>query len=470
VAFLLKRLRIIGEATAHSKPAEPPLSIVTIPTEGETTMNQRALPLTLISASLLAFSQAASAATWCVNPNGTGGCKTTIGAAVTAAAPGDTIYVGHGTYKEGVILTKSLSLRGAGDQTTTIDGHGQANGIFINGTAASPNPGVANVTIAGFTITGANYEGILAASATGVTIAQNHVTKNNLSLTKTACPGLPAFETNETMDCGEGIHLMSTDHSVVARNLVDYNSGGILVSDETGPNYANLITENNVKWNGEACGITLASHPAAAVAHPTGPLSFGVYQNTVLKNESSYNGLNNGGGAGIGMYSAGPGNINYGNVAIGNLLVGNGLPGVAMHNHASVAGAPPVTLRDNSVIDNRFRGNGADSEDALTEGPTGINIYGVLPLTGMVVTGNVMEDEAIGISFNSPATATNAPPQLQAHLNQFDPKSIGISTLGKATVDGTLNWWGCAQGPGVANCATTTAGVAFTPWLTHNPE
>jgi hypothetical protein len=263
---------------------------------------------------------------------------------------------------------------------------------------------------------------------------------------------------------------MGTDHSVVAENLSDHNSGGILVTDETGPNYANLITENVVKWNGEACGITLASHPAAAIAHPMGPLSFGVFQNTVLKNESSYNGLNNGGGAGVGMYAAGPGNINYGNVAIGNLLIGNGLPGVAMHNHASVPGAPPVTLRDNSVIDNYFRGNGADSEDAATAGPTAINIYGVLPLTGMVVIGNDVDDEAIGISFNTPATATGAPPQLQAHLNQFDPKTIGISTLGTATVDGTLNWWGCAKGPGVANCASATAGVAFTPWLIHNPD
>jgi nitrous oxidase accessory protein NosD len=433
-------------------------------------MNQRAFQLTLIGASLITFSQTAVAATWCVNPNGTSGCKTTINAAVAAASPGDTIYVAHGTYKEGILLTKSLSLIGDSDKTTTINAKGQPNGIFINGTATSPNPGVANVTIAGFTITGANYEGILAASATGVTIAHNHVTKNDLSLSSATCPGIPAFETNEAMDCGEGIHLMSTDHSVVANNLIDYNSGGILVSDETGPNYANLITENIAKFNGEDCGITLASHAAATLAHPTGPLSFGVFQNTVLKNESSYNGLNNGGGAGVGMYAAGPGNINYGNVAIGNLLVGNALPGVAMHNHASVPGAPPVTLRDNSVIDNHLRGNGADTGDALTAGPTGINIFGVLPLTGMVVTGNVVEDEAIGISFHTPATATNAPPQLQAHLNQFDPKTIGISTLGTATVDGTLNWWGCPQGPAAANCASTTAGVAFTPWLTQNPE
>ena len=433
-------------------------------------MNHRSCPFALIAASVLALSPIASAATWCVNPSGSGACKSTISAAVAAAAAGDTILVSPGTYKEGVLLTKSLSLLGYSSQNTIINAKGQPNGIFINGTAAAPNAGIGNVSIAGFTIENANYEGILAASATGVTIANNHVTKNNLNLTKTTCLNIPAFETNETADCGEGVHLMGTDHSVVSGNLIDYNSGGILVTDETGPTYGNVIKENTVQWNGEACGITLASHPAAAIAHPTGPFSFGVYQNTVVKNQSSYNGLNNGGGAGVGMYAAGPGMQNYGNVAIDNLLVGNGLPGVAMHNHASIPGAPPVTFRDNSVIDNHFRGNGPDTEDAATAGPTGINVYSALPLTGIVITGNVMEDEAIGISFNSPAAGPNAPAQMQAHLNIFEAKSIGISTLGKATVDGTLNWWGCAQGPSYANCATTTTGVAFNPWLITQPQ
>jgi nitrous oxidase accessory protein NosD len=433
-------------------------------------MNPRTLQLTIIGASLMTFPQLASAAAWCVFPGGTSACKASIGAAVSAAAPGDIIYIFPGTYKEGIILTKSLSLVGADQKTTIIDAHGQPNGIFINGTAASPSAGVGNVTISTLTITGANYEGILAASATGVTITNNHVTKNNLSLSNNTCPGIPGFETNEAMDCGEGIHLMGTDHSIVSGNLSDYNSGGILVTDETGPNYANLIAGNTVKWNGEACGITLASHPAATLAHPKGPLSFGVFQNTVLNNESSYNGLNNGGGAGVGMYAAGPGNQNYGNIAIGNLLIGNGLPGVAMHNHAAPPEAPPVTLRDNSVIGNHFRDNGADTEDAATAGPTGINIYGVLALTGMVVANNVVESEAIGISFNSPATATGAPPQLQAHLNSFEPRTIGISTLSTATVDGTLNWWGCSSGPGQANCASATVGVAFNPWLAQKPN
>jgi hypothetical protein len=420
------------------------------------------------AASLLALSPAAFATNWCVNPNGAAGCQKTISAAVAAAAPGDTIYVGKGTYKEGVILTKSLSLKGESSRTVTIDAHGQPNGIFVNGIATAPKPGISDVSISGFTVTGANFEGILAASASGVTIAHNHVTKNNLSLSGATCPGIPDWETEEAMDCGEGIHLVSTDHSLVTENVSDYNSGGILVTDETGPNYANLIANNIVRYNGEACGITLASHPPAALANPGGPVSFGVYQNTVSQNESSYNGLNNGGGAGIGMYAPGPGQVNYGNVAIGNTLIGNGLPGVAMHSHAPPVLAP-IVLRDNSIINNHFRGNGPDTGDAATGGPTGINIFALIPITGMVITGNVMEDESIGVSFNSPATAAGAPPQMQAHFNLFEPGTVGISTLGTATVDGTLNWWGCARGPAWANCASATSGVSFNPWLTKDP-
>jgi Right handed beta helix region len=426
------------------------------------------LTAALTAASALAFSPSAFATNWCVNPKGSGGCQTTIGAAVAAAAPGDVIYVGRGTYKEGVIITKPLALKGDGEATTTIDATGLPNGIFINGIATAPKAGVSDVTITGFKVTGANFEGILAASASGVTISHNHVTKNNKSLSGGLCPGIPDWETSEQNDCGEGIHLAGVDHSILMDNVSDYNSGGILVTDETGPTYANFISQNVVRYNGEACGITLASHPIAAIANPSnGTASFGVYQNTVANNVSSYNGLNNGGGAGIGMYAPGPGQANYGNVAIGNTLVGNGLPGVAMHTHAPVPGA--VILRDNSVINNTFRGNGADTGDAATAGPTGINISSVVPATGMVVTGNVMEDEAIGISFNSPASASGAPPQMQAHFNQFEPGTTGISVLGPATVDGTQNWWGCARGPAWANCASATGGVMVNPWLTRSP-
>src|ERR1700722_8163400 len=56
--------------------------------------------------------RSAVAATLCVNPGGTSGCFSTIGAAVAAASARDNIKVGPGTYKEDVVIGKSISLIG----------------------------------------------------------------------------------------------------------------------------------------------------------------------------------------------------------------------------------------------------------------------------------------------------------------------------------------------------------------------
>ena len=56
---------------------------------------------------------AAAASTRCVNPSHAG-CYHTIGDAVAAAAPWDTIEVAAGTYREGIVIGKPLILVGAG--------------------------------------------------------------------------------------------------------------------------------------------------------------------------------------------------------------------------------------------------------------------------------------------------------------------------------------------------------------------
>ena len=67
------------------------------------------------------WGHSAIAATLCVNPAGNGGCYPNIGAAVTAASANDTIKVGAGIYAESVIITKPLSLIGAGVGATIIN-------------------------------------------------------------------------------------------------------------------------------------------------------------------------------------------------------------------------------------------------------------------------------------------------------------------------------------------------------------
>src|SRR6185312_15996871 len=78
------------------------------------------------------------------------------------------------------------------------------------------------------------------------------------------------------------------------------------------------------------------------------------------------NGVQDSCGAGVGLFAGGSGNKVYANVVIGNRLIGNGLPGVALHNHASPAGAPAFNLNDNVIVGNYIARNRADTQDAAT--------------------------------------------------------------------------------------------------------
>jgi hypothetical protein len=249
----------------------------------------------------------------------------------------------------------------------------------------------------------------------------------------------------------------------VGNNTSEKNSGGILLSDETGATQHNLIIGNLVQNNPFDCGITLASHPPALPPYSALTSPPGVYSNTIANNESYHNGYQvPGAGAGVGIFAPGPGNKAYANLVINNQLKDNGLPGVALHNHAAPPDMPAVNLNDNIIVGNGFSGNGADTADAATPGPTGINIYGVTSITGTVIAGNVIEDEAVDIAINTPA-------EVNIHLNNLFGESIGVDNLGTVgTVDATENWWGSPGGPGTAGAtAVNGVGVSFTPWLRH---
>jgi len=426
----------------------------------------------------------AAAATLCVNMQGSTGCDATyptIGAAVTAAAPYDTVRVGQGTYKEHVVIRKPLSLIGFSAANTTIDASGPGNGtgIYVDGMdnltaadiAAGNLTGLSDVVVQGFTVANGGFEGILATNASNVTIIDNHVTGNNTNLVvptnPAGCPFIPAWETSEGFDCGEGIHLDAVHHSTVANNMVDHNAGGILMTDETGPNHDNLISGNLVTENGYDCGITLASHrPAFSLGYGSAfNVAYGVFRNTVANNEVSKNGLLvSGNGTGIGLFTS-PGpptaptmkTATYDNVVVGNRLIGNGQPGVAMHIHK--AGGK---LTGNLIAGNYIADNGRDVADNATAGPTGINIHAGNsgePMTGNVVTGNIIERQDIDVAISTSS-------QINVHLNDLKGGGFGVVNLGTGKIDATMNWWGCAQGPTANGCSAVDGAVTYTPWLT----
>ncbi len=282
----------------------------------------------------------------------------------------------------------------------------------------------------------ANFEGILVTNASDVTLWENRVVNNDKSLEPSIpkCPGQPPFETGEDFDCGEGIHLLGVGHSTVANNIVENNSGGILLSDDT-QTHNNLVTGNLVRNNSFDCGIVMASHapgPGSKAPH------LGVVRNTIADNTSTHNGFQvPGAGAGVGLFSdgSGPGLVS-GNVVIHNQLKNNGLPGVAFHSHVGPAfGAPSDNLNDNVIIGNYISGNGADTADTATPGPTGINVnsgMGGTPITGTLISQNVIDHEAFGIVLNTPA-------QVDVHLNNFLDDTTGVDNLSGGTSNATEN-------------------------------
>ena len=423
-----------------------------------------------------ALSLPAVASTHCVNPAGSGGCYNTIQAAVNHAAANDVIKVGPGTYKEGVVIGIPLSLLGAGADQSTIDATNQPNGVLIDGFDHS---GLLNVVVTGFTVENAQFEGILAVSATKITISNNHVINNDkssgLSFTgaATGCPGQPAYEMDETGDCGGAIHLIGVSNSTVSRNFITGNADGLLISDETAISEGNLVTLNNVSNNPLECGIVLASHPPVGSSGPYFAPHHGVVHNTVTNNLSEANGVQVG-GSGVGLFSDGngPGRVSE-NVISFNWLVRNGIGGVNLHTHVGPAffGAPADNMDNNTITGNYIASNLADTFDTATPGRVGININsgdGGSPVTGTVISFNAISDEDVDIAINTPAT-------VEIHDNALLGGKIGVADVcayDKATICGGVihasqNFWGCPGGPGAGGKCSSVSGtnILFTPWI-----
>jgi parallel beta-helix repeat protein len=420
------------------------------------TLGSWKLLFVVVLLSAVGASQLAAAKTLCVNPGGTKGCFSKINDAIAAAKPRDIINVAAGTYNEQVVIGKSLSLIGAGSATTFVNAAGlcktnlQCSAFYIDGL---DNPGLSDVVLQGFTAENADFEGIAVTSASNVTIWGNHIYHNDraLDVKDSSCPGLLPWETSEGLDCGEGIHLSGVTYSTISNNVADRNSGGILVSDETGVTEYNVIAGNTLKNNVYDCGITIPSHPPFNNSKP-----WGVRYNTISGNTSTGNGTAVA-GAGAGILFAGflPGATVSGNSVVNNTLSHNGLPGVTVHAHGT-----GEIITNNMIVGNTISYNGADTGDAVTPGPTGINVFGVSALKGFVISQNAISHESYDIVANTPALVT-------VHLNNLlGAGQVGVDNIGKGSVDATQNYWGCPGGPTKALCSSVGGPkVTFEPFL-----
>lgn len=332
---------------------------------------------------------------------GCGNAKySTIDAAVAAASPGDTVVVCPGTYPEDVVVAKALTLVGHG---ATIDAAGLDNAVQVL---------ASGVTVEGFTATSAIGEGILVGAlpqggpvvtVSGVTIRNNIVVNNDQSspsygqcLPANGVPG----------DCGEGIHLLSTEESTVTGNQVSGNSGGVLLSDENGPSVGNTISSNVVSGNLYDCGITVAGHRPEVFGG-------GIHDNTISGNQVTNNGVA-GQGAGVLLASGVPGDVPgipgtggavFDNLVEGNYLSGNGLAGVTVHSHSPGEDLNGNVIRNNTIDTNNLDGD-PDFYPAVDPSTTGVIVASVAPLS-ITIAQNVIMNNVYGIWLTAPAVTAS---------------------------------------------------------------
>lgn len=324
----------------------------------------------------------------------------TIGDAVAAASAGQTILVCPGTYPGDVVLSTTLSLVGVGHPL--IDATGDGTGVQLLASGSS---------VQGFTVENALGEGILVGAENGgpavsnVSVSDNIVTHNDQGnptgapITTSTYPQCNANPLTPSVpgDCGEGIHLVNAFDSTVAGNTVASNSGGILLSDDSGPTYGNLVEFNDVTGNTLDCGVTIAGHTPEVFGG-------GVHDNTILANHVTGNGVA-GQGAGVLLASGVPGNVPnipgvggavYNNLIESNFIAGNGLGGVTLHSHS-----PGENLNGNTIIGNLIgKNNLAPDQDFgphfLDPDTTGVIVTAVSPVT-ITIEHNLITNDVNGI-------------------------------------------------------------------------
>lgn len=126
------------------------------------------------------------------------GDYTLIQNAIDAASNGDTINVAAGTYRDELVIPagKSLTLKGAGYTTTTIDGHwvGSAITVYAN-----------SCVIDGFTIQGSG----MSPGDAGIFLDSDHNTIKNCRI----------------RGCYQGIYLSRSDGNTIDNNIIEMNLG-----------------------------------------------------------------------------------------------------------------------------------------------------------------------------------------------------------------------------------------------------
>jgi len=386
-----------------------------------------------------------------------------IQAAVNVAAPGDTIVVAPGTFKETVIIsTSGITLLGAqagvdprfggrvegGPGETIIDGEGiRTEGIIIRGASGA---WLTDVVIDGFEIVRPTYAGVRFEYASATTLKYtmvHHCTTNEGIKTRASCSDLLIQKVISHNNFGDGIEFG------------DYGS------------YTRLTVEDCDIFDNEDRGIYLYQVDQVALRrvrtfgnkgtvtdwHQGGLIAYNCTSNTYTDIEA-FNNV----GSGIHLYKE-----NYDGITTS---VMNGTNKV--HNNLPFAGKTPgdgirVYLSRNISI------QGAEcyvnDRHGICVGSVGQ--YGNLTehWGDLVFMGNSLHNnKGAGLMFEGGTAITGL--NCAATCNEIENNvGYGLNNAAVNTVAATDNWWGDPSGPGGSGPGSgdeVSTKVTFSPWLT----
>lgn len=418
----------------------------------------------------LGFVVGTSPMNWHVNPTGAPGA---IQEAINEASPGDTILVHDGTYREALLINKSLTIKAASkpiieapdtrntytisESAATFDPIVFAYGGTMSGGAVSGS-GTIDVTFDGFEIDGRNK----AASARYVGILYRNVN-----------PGVIANNTLHNMYDADGqgngpqtfgiLTYGDSDVTIEYNEVRDFSRGGIGVVGDNGalPDPVATVAHNTVAGNGLEAGSGWWAENGIQMGYGAGGI--------IRDNEVADCKVNNPNwvSTGILVYLATP------NVHILHNLVADCDTGIAVSSTV----LPTLGLVDgnnvtrctwdairigldgpadqcnvtNNVISNSWAGIGVwDASTNLIENNTvESNDYGIY-ISGdchnnTVVQNLILNNNVDGILVELYGVD---PSGTEVHYNNITGNGVyGVEKTGTAIVNATCNWWGDASGP-----------------------
>lgn len=336
----------------------------------------------------------ASASASCVNPGGTGGCFSSVQAAVDAAGLREVVDVAPGTYFENVTIGPGsrLTLVGAGT-STILDGGAVGAVIRIAGPRT-------RVTLEGMTIRNGSDSGVTA-DRSRVKIVGCLITEN----TGEIGGGIGDF--------GEGRARFEIVESSIVDNAATFNGGGISV---LGPSSATLV-RSTVSGNAGMQGGGISAANARLVLESS----------TVSGNTASTGGGVQGGGLVRGVVRIRNSTI-AGNTAIGSggglrMVGGRAIVGATILAQNSAPTGPDCYVPEGPMASRGFNLLG-DPSDCDVRGRTSLDLNGVDPLLGPLQN-NGGPTETHALLAGSPALGAIGNPRLCAEPDQRgEPRTI----------------------------------------------